>query len=168
MNNDPFIKLGYGMIAYRNLLVALIMLFSVMSVIGAGMMYVNSTGSGYGNQDISFINRFVLGNLGYATVECEITPFMQDNVYLNCPNGHITQLIDPVNGYGINEAPKHTPNKTILGIEQKEEHEKKLCPEDQNKKDPSKEWRRNRCLHKPHQNGSQSVNRTTVKEPKRF
>jgi hypothetical protein len=66
------------MIAYRNLLVALIMLFSVMSVIGAGMMYVNSTGSGYTNLNISFINQFALGNLGYATVECSLTPFFEE------------------------------------------------------------------------------------------
>ena len=47
LKKDPFIRLGYGMVSYRNLLFALVLLFTVMSIIGGGMMYINSTGNAY-------------------------------------------------------------------------------------------------------------------------
>lgn len=94
------------MVSYRNLLFALILIFTVMSIISGGMMYINSTGNGYEYfSKNGAISKYTLGNLGYASIKCLVSPFFQQTSYLECEYGNITQLVDRTNGYGINLVP---------------------------------------------------------------
>ena len=134
IKKDPFIRLGYGMVSYRNLLFALIMLFTVMSIIGGGMMYINSTGNAYTYQSRSKgLSKWTLGNLGYASIKCEIAPFIQKSAFLKCDYGNITQLVNKDHGYGINLSPDQEPAKEYPSFK-----EPRLCPAHQER--PTPEW----------------------------
>jgi hypothetical protein len=42
-----------------------------------------------------------LGNLGFETVRCDFAPFIMEKVFLSCPYGNITGIVE--NGLGINK-----------------------------------------------------------------
>ena len=62
---DPFNFLGFGMVAYRDLMFILIILFSVLSLIMAPAMYIYKSHDGI--QYPKGYSTFSLGNLGYSS-----------------------------------------------------------------------------------------------------
>ena len=116
------------------------MLFIILSILGGAMMYINSTGTGFAYlRNVPMTSYLSLGNLGYASVECEITPKMAKTVFMSCPYANITRIVD--DGFGISIAPKHE-------VEKKDDDfvapRPRLCPA--HKPVPVPEWDRNRCL----------------------
>jgi hypothetical protein len=116
------------------------MLFIILSLLGGAMMYINSTGTGFAYlRNVPMTSYLSLGNLGYASIQCEITPKMAKTVFMNCPYANITRIVD--DGFGISIAPKHE-------VEKKDDHfvapTPRLCPA--HKPVPVPEWDRNRCL----------------------
>ena len=66
---DPFLRLGYGLIAYRKLLRSLIVMFFLMSLIMAPAIYIYYKGTGFDQmENATWSARFSLGNLGYDSV----------------------------------------------------------------------------------------------------
>ena len=70
VNKDPYVKLGYGLIAYRNLLETLIVGFTLLSCIIAPVAMIYRRGGAFDNNDITSYAKWSLGNLGYSTVQC--------------------------------------------------------------------------------------------------
>jgi hypothetical protein len=74
--NDPLMLYGYGIVAYRNIIKFLVVVFAILTALSLPMMIMYSQGEGYrlnfgkkaGNEVYS------LGNLGYASVQSENIP----------------------------------------------------------------------------------------------
>jgi len=69
-NKDPYVKLGFGLIAYRNLMETLIVGFLLLSCIIAPAAMIYRRGGAFGDSDITAYGKWSLGNLGYSTVQC--------------------------------------------------------------------------------------------------
>lgn len=68
-DSDPFNFLGFGMVAYRDLMFAMIVLFTILSLIMASTMYYYSQYKGYGEGAKGY-SKLSLGNLGYSSTQC--------------------------------------------------------------------------------------------------
>jgi len=81
---DPFLQFGFGLIAYRNLLEALIAGFFLLSCLAYPAMQIYKKGQGYDPADpgISKLDRMTLGNLGYSTVQCLLVTTQFDKLAL--------------------------------------------------------------------------------------
>ena len=69
-NKDPYVELGFGLIAYRNLMETLIVGFLLLSCIIAPAAMIYRRGRAFGESDITAYGKWSLGNLGYSTVQC--------------------------------------------------------------------------------------------------
>ena len=67
---DPIMKLGYGITAYRNLMWAMIIIFSVLTIINipAYLVYAGGDGYTYTAAKLEGKEKYSLGNLGYSTM----------------------------------------------------------------------------------------------------
>ena len=72
---DPLYKLGYGIVAFRDMLWSLFWLFVLFSILSYFQIQIYETGTAY---DLSLTTPFYesrsIGNLGYSTVNCQIMP----------------------------------------------------------------------------------------------
>lgn len=75
-DKDPLMKLGYGIVAYRNILWAMICAFCVFSVLAtpAILIYKRGQGFAYGFKKLEGREDYSLGNLGYSTMQCAQIP----------------------------------------------------------------------------------------------
>ena len=99
---DPYLSLGFGLIAYRSTLWSLACTFAFMSMIAFPLI---KTYEGGGAIDMNVVNTkfgvYSLANLGYSTVQCATMPFNQKTLTLTCPYGEITNIVDNENGFGV-------------------------------------------------------------------
>lgn len=86
---DPFLLLGFGMIAYRDLLQTFIVLFTILSLLMTPALYYYRYGgyNGYGDEDIGWKVGFTLGNMGYSSVQCSTIPNDINTLSISCPYG---------------------------------------------------------------------------------
>jgi hypothetical protein len=66
--DDPFNFLGFGMVAYRDLMFILIILFSVISIIMIPAMSIYKSHNGIAIP-VGYA-KMSLGNLGYSSTQC--------------------------------------------------------------------------------------------------
>jgi hypothetical protein len=85
---DPLNYLGFGMVAYRDLMFTMFMLFALMSVIMLpAMMFYKGRG---GLPDAKgFAARYSLGNFGYSSSQCRSVPFTLGAIRVECPFGFV-------------------------------------------------------------------------------
>lgn len=98
---DPFLKLGVGIVMYRKLLRSLVILFFVLSLMTWPVLSIYKKGGAYG--DMVFSSKYAeysLGNMGFESQQCAFTPLTMSKLYLHCEYGSITSV--STNGYGIN------------------------------------------------------------------
>lgn len=69
---DPLMNLGYGIVAYRNMLWVLICAFSIFTVIAIPQLLIFRSGQGYkyGIDAISGKEHLSLGAMGYSSMQC--------------------------------------------------------------------------------------------------
>jgi len=65
-SGDPFVRYGFGLIAYRNTLFNLMMAFVVFSLLAWPMAATYSSGTAW-KEGFSTYGKYTLGNLGYNT-----------------------------------------------------------------------------------------------------
>jgi hypothetical protein len=65
-DEDPFNFLGFGMVAYRDLMLVMILLFTVISILMIPAMYMYSSHTTYSKG----YSKLSLGNLGYSSTQC--------------------------------------------------------------------------------------------------
>lgn len=65
-DEDPFNFLGFGMVAYRDLMLVMILLFGGISLLMAPAMYFYSQYDAYGGAAKGY-SKLSLGNLGYSS-----------------------------------------------------------------------------------------------------
>jgi hypothetical protein len=89
-NKDPYLSLGYGLIAYRRTLFDLSMGFIMMSILMYPVIKTFQKGTALTPEDITKYGMYSIANLGYATVQCGASPFNMEHLVLSCPFGNIT------------------------------------------------------------------------------
>ncbi len=88
---DPLNQYGYGMMAYKDLMFTLSVLFAVMSVIMLpAMIYYNSQ---QGMPVTASFSQFSLGNFGYSTSQCQVSPYSLKSIPMKCPYGKLTSVV---------------------------------------------------------------------------
>jgi hypothetical protein len=91
---DPLNYLGFGMVAYRDLMFTMFALFAVLTVI---MIPVITFYNGQGG--ISDLNKknwtgpLSLGSFGYSTSECQQVPFTLNSLPIVCPYGTLGSIV---------------------------------------------------------------------------
>ncbi|CDW86701.1 UNKNOWN [Stylonychia lemnae] len=88
---DPFNFLGFGMVAYRDLMLILFMLFTLLSLLMFPAMYYYSKSDGYGGYQKGY-DQYSLGNMGYSNINCQTVPFEVKKINMFCQFGTITKI----------------------------------------------------------------------------
>lgn len=108
---DPLNQYGFGMMAYKDLMFTLASLFAVLSVIMLpAMIYYNSQ---QGMPVTASFSQYSLGNFGYSTAQCQVSPYSLMAIPMKCPYGKLTS----VKSFGVisaNEARKDICSTTAL------------------------------------------------------
>lgn len=96
LSQDPFLLLGFGMIAYRDLLLTFVYLFTVLSLILLPAMLYYKGHDGI-LSPLSF-STWSLGNMGYSSAQCSNIPLEVGKLSAQCPYGQIGQIYT----FGVN------------------------------------------------------------------
>jgi hypothetical protein len=91
---DALNFLGFGLIAYRDLMFTMFWLFAVLSVIMLpAMSYYSGQLSGDNLAEASFKTKWSLGSFGYSSSQCKFFPAkLQDLSFVTCPYGSVTNI----------------------------------------------------------------------------
>lgn len=89
-NGDPFNFLGFGMVAYRDLLTTLIMLFALLSVFMTPAIAFYRKGGAIPNP-VGYMS-YTLGNMGYSHTQCQSYPFEINKITMFCSFGTISEI----------------------------------------------------------------------------
>ena len=97
---NPLASLGFGIVAYINILWTLIVVFGLFSCMLWPTMSIYHSGTGYKDVNPAVIQYELgtLGNMGYSSVQCSAIPIEVGKLSLSCPYGSIGKVID----YGVN------------------------------------------------------------------
>lgn len=90
LDQDPFLLLGFGMIAYRDLLLTFVILFSFLSLLMGPAMYYYSKHEGIINP--AKYSVWSIGNMGYSTSQCANIPLEVGKLSAQCPFGVIGEI----------------------------------------------------------------------------
>ena len=106
---NPIAQLGFGIVAYVNILWTLIWTFTLYTIFLLPTMIFFGEGSAYDNVPAALKSSYLdgyLGNLGYSSVQCASIPTAVHRLSLDCPYGTIGEFLD----YGVNplQANKNT------------------------------------------------------------
>ena len=96
---NPIAKLGFGIVAYVDLLWVLIWTFTLYTIMLLPTLGFFGQGSAYDNVKVKsdYLDTY-LGNLGYSSVQCASIPTEVGKLALSCPYGSIGEILD----YGVN------------------------------------------------------------------
>lgn len=103
--DDPLSNLGYGIVAYVNILYTMFWTFLGFSVLllptiqafKSGVAYADDAHVGYANSMIS--------NLGYSAVECRNIPVSVGKLAITCPYGTVGKIFE----IGVNNPDSGSP-----------------------------------------------------------
>lgn len=101
-SEDPLDQLGFGIVAYDEMMWKFIWLFLLFSVLMAPAIHFNSKGTGYAfvPKALQSYEMKTLGNLGYSSVQCQSIPVAVGKLSVSCPYGVIGEFFD----WGINHS----------------------------------------------------------------
>ncbi len=91
LKEDTFNYLGFGMVAFRDLMWTLIWLFAVLSLIMTPAIYIYRSYDVI-NTPIAGYSQYSLGNLGYTSSRCTRVPYDAKKITLSCDYGAVTKI----------------------------------------------------------------------------
>jgi hypothetical protein len=96
---NPVAKLGFGIVAYLDMLWCLVWTFTLYTIFLLPTFFFFLDGSAYDSVQVksSYLDSY-LGNLGYSSVQCAQIPAQVGRLSLSCPYGTIGEILD----YGVN------------------------------------------------------------------
>ena len=96
---NPIAKLGFGIVAYVDLLWVLIWTFTLYTIMLLPTMMFFAEGTAYGDVKVKsdYLDTY-LGNLGYSSVQCAAIPTAVQTLALSCPYGTFGEVL----AYGVN------------------------------------------------------------------
>ncbi len=98
---NPIAKLGFGIVAYIDMLWCLIWTFTLYTVILLPTFIFFGEGGAYNSVPAAVKSPYLdtyLGNLGYSSVQCASIPAKVEKLSLSCPYGNVGKILD----YGVN------------------------------------------------------------------
>ena len=102
--------MGYGIVAYVDILYKLIWVFLLFSVLSFPMLCAYKTGSGYeGDIYVGYAGSMV-ANLGYSHTSCINAPLSIGSLTMSCSYGTIGQIFD----YGVTSPDSDGPVDACL------------------------------------------------------
>jgi len=91
---DPLNYLGFGMVAYRDLMFTMFWLFAVLSLIMLpALMFYNGQGAINAENKKGFAGPLSMGSFGYASSQCQIAPFDLNIVPITCQYGELGTVV---------------------------------------------------------------------------
>lgn len=110
---DPLNQYGFGMMAYKDLMFTLAALFAVLSIIMLpAMIYYNSQ---QGMPVTASFSQYSIGNFGYSTSQCSVSPYSLMKIPMKCPYGKLTTIAS-IGVISSNEPRKDVCSTTALTI----------------------------------------------------
>jgi hypothetical protein len=92
--SDPLNYLGFGMIAYRDLMFTMFWLFALLSLIMLpAMTFYKGQGALNDDNKKGWAAPFSLGSFGYSSNQCQIAPFQLNEIPVHCQYGTLGQVI---------------------------------------------------------------------------
>lgn len=89
---DALNYLGFGMIAYRDLMFTMFLLFTMMSIIMVPAMIFYKDQGAISNPK-TFASPISIGAFGYSSTQCQVTPFQLKSLPINCPYGTLGKVV---------------------------------------------------------------------------
>jgi hypothetical protein len=81
--DDPLKLYGFGLLAYRNIIYTLFLLFAVLSIIMMPALSIYSKGNGFHPEILKTkFAGYSIGNLGYSTIQCTSVPTLVQKAVL--------------------------------------------------------------------------------------
>ena len=106
MVKNPIARLGYGIVAYLDILWCLMWTFALYSIFLIPTFTFFGTGSSYANVpeaiDTIYLHTFI-GSLGYSSAQCASIPYEVGTLPMTCPTGYIGKITD----YGLNTSRRY-------------------------------------------------------------
>lgn len=102
---DPLAKLGFGIVAYIDMLWTLIWTFLLYSIILIPTMMYFGQGGAYNDVPAAIKSDYLdtyLGSMGYSSVQCVQIPVKIQSMSVGCPYGTIGEYLS----FGVNSAIK--------------------------------------------------------------
>jgi hypothetical protein len=99
--NDPILLLGYGIVAYRNLLKTLTFLYLGLSILVTPVIMLYQQGDGFnGYNAVTSYDLMTIGNLGQSSVQCNVNALEASSVSVSCGFGVLGEMTN----IGLNSA----------------------------------------------------------------
>ena len=111
---DPLAQLGYGIVAYIDILWTMLGLFVLFSLLLFPTMRAYQSGTAFHGDHRPGWATGMIGNLGYSTVECAMIPVSVGRVAVTCPYGSVGEIID----FGVNNQASGSPPDACLTNDQ--------------------------------------------------
>jgi hypothetical protein len=102
---EPLASLGYGIVAYVDILYSMIWAFLLFSVMMVPTMQAFKSGNAYEGNVHAGHATSMISNLGYSNMECRNIPMSLGNIAITCPYGTVGKIFD----YGINHEESGSP-----------------------------------------------------------
>ena len=102
---NPLSQLGYGIVAYVDILYTMIWVFVAFTILMLPTMSGYKSGIAYdGDNHVGFASGMI-SNLGYSTVECRNIPVSLGSIAITCPYGTVGKIFE----YGVNNPDSGSP-----------------------------------------------------------
>ena len=88
-----FMALGYGTVAYFDLIQTLIVMFLCLSLVSIPTLYLLSSYEGRNTSPAGFLHSLSFGNLGFSQTVCNDVSLGVSNLTLHCPVGEIREVV---------------------------------------------------------------------------
>ena len=102
---NPLSRLGYGIVAYVNILGTFAFMFLFFSLLMIPTIQGYKSGDAYDGDHFVGNANTMISNLGYSSVECRNIPISIGNIAFTCPMGSVGKILD----YGVNNPEMGTP-----------------------------------------------------------
>ena len=108
--NDPLAQLGFGIVAYIDILYSFACLFVFFSLLLTPTILAFMRHEGLDTREFKSYEKYMISNLGYSSVECEFIPISVGRITIQCPFGTVGRIFD----YGVNNPDYGSPIDTCL------------------------------------------------------
>ena len=101
VKENPIAQLGFGIVAYVNILWTLIWTFTLYTILLIPTMMSFGEGTAYDSVPAAVKSSYLpnyLGNMGYSSVQCASIPTDVQRLAMSCPYGTFGEFLD----YGVN------------------------------------------------------------------
>jgi len=108
LDAEPLARLGFGIVAYTDILWTLIAIFFLFSLMLAPTMSAFHAGTGYANVNPEVVQYELgmIGNMGFSSVQCASIPVSVGKLNIACSYGTIGEILDS----GVNQADEQAAN----------------------------------------------------------